>query len=993
MPSSRNRAGRVAFVCVTLVAGATRTLWAQGAEEALESAGTEAELEAELAAEDAASSRALAKPVEQGKGAIVGTVTDAKFHEPIVEASVAVIGATNRGFTDLNGRFRLELPPGAYDLRVTFELHRPARVARVVVEPGRLTTLDFSLLPDESAVESIQVESEVDQASVEGQALRRKRDAAVGDSVGRAEIARTPDRNAAEAARRVVGASVVAGRYVYVRGLGERYTNASLNGAPLPSPEPDRNTVPLDLFPALVLESLTINKTFTPDQPADFAGGSVRLATRRFPSERLVQLSLNAGFNTRTTLRQGLGYTGSATDFLGFDSGLRQLPGGVPGYVVVTGASKPDGGTVSAEETAEVSRRLSSRMSTRRQLMPPNHGGSLVLGDAWKVGGARKLGALAALSYSRSFQSTRGEIVRVYGLPTGDRQELRPLVDYRAERGVDSVRWGAFATVSYEVSGQDRLSLDGMHSQSADDSAAELEGRAESVSAQVHATRLGYASRALSFGQLRGEHELPKLMGARLDWYASLSHATRNEPDTRANLYQLRTDLEPVAWQWQAGAQSGSHLFADQAEHQRGVGVDYTQPLGVAERAPKLKVGGALSSRERDFGARRFELAKGRTTPEQEARFFRCPGAVFSLDCSDRLFQTSSVGTLLTGSEKTRENDAYRASLAVYAAYAQVDVEPIQRLRLVAGSRVEVTRERIESYDPFAVEKTPISGSIAQTDWLPALSMVYRATPSVNTRFALSRTLARPQLRELAPFVLNPYFGGLSTQGNPGLRMTHVTNLDLRVEHFPSLREVLAFSIFYKHFQDPIEEVLKSRGGLYVSYDNARGADLIGMELEGRRGLGTVARALSDFSLLANVTLVKSRVELATLGASTNPSRPLSHQAPYMVNLALDYASPTARTQLRLLYNVSGARIVQVGADGLQDIFERPRHLLDFTALQALGSHFELKLAALNLLDSPVRLTQSGVDPDGPGGAKPAEFTTGEYRTGTTFSLSLAYTR
>lgn len=975
------------LACLFLHVCAARSVRAQNTGDAGEAEPTDAELEAELVAEEAASARALAKPVAQGKGAIVGTVSDSKFQDAIVEASVAVVGAKSRAYTDLNGHFRLELPPGVYDLRISFELYRPARAARVVVEDGRLTTLHVSLVPDETAVETVVVEEVVDDASLEGQALRRKRSAVMADGVGRSEIARTPDRNAAEAARRVVGANVVAGRYVYVRGLGERYSNASLNGAPLPSPEPDRNTVPLDLFPALALESLSISKTFTPDTPADFAGGSVRLATRHFPSQSLVQLSITGGVNTKTTLRHGLAYTGSGTDFLGFDSGLRQLPSDVPSYVVVPGATKPDGGTVSSAEVAEVSRRVSSRMSTRRQLMPPNHGASLVLGDAWKLGGSRKLGALLALNYARNFQSTRGEIVRVYGLPTGASQGLRPLADYRVERGVDSVRWGAFGSVAFEISATDRLSVDGLRSQSADDNAVELEGRAESVSARIHATRLSYASRALSFAQLRGQHEFPTLANSQLDWFASLSHASRNEPDTRANLYQLRSDLSPVAWQWQAGAQSGSHFFADQGESQRGAGVDYTQPLGNAEGAPKIKLGGALSSRDRDFTARRFELAKGRVSPEQDARLFRCVGETFSLACSDQLFQAGNVGTVLAGGEKTRENDAYTANLGVYAAYAQLDVEVLRRLRVVTGARVEVTREGIASFDPFAVQKTPISGKIAQTDWLPALSVVYGATSKVNARFAVSRTLARPQLRELAPFVFNPYFGGLSTQGNPALRMTHITNVDLRVEHFPTLNEVLAFSVFYKRFQDPVEEVLRSRGNLYVTYDNARGADLIGVELEGRRSLAFLAQALRGFSLLANVTLVKSRVELLALGLNTNPSRPLSQQAPYIFNVALDFAVPTTRTQLRALYNVSGARLVQVGSDGLQDIFEQPRHLLDLTAAQVLGSHFELKLNALNLLDAPIRLTQSATRAD------TRQFTTGEARTGTTFYLSLAYTR
>lgn len=964
-------------------------------EEMPSDAEMEAEMAKELANEDAAGAAALTRPPPKGKGAIVGIVTDTKFNETIIEAPVTVIGTKTRTFTDIEGRFRLELAPGTYNIRVSYELHQPARVEQVVVKAGEITRIDASLIPDESAVETVEIVSDVDKTSLEGQTLERRRSAAVGDGVGRADIARTPDRNAAEAARRVVGASIVGGRFVYVRGLGERYTNASLNGSPLPSTEPDRNTVPLDLFPALVIDSLTINKTFTPDQPADFAGGSVRIFTRQFPRETLLQLSLNVGLNTATTFRDGLGYSGSSTDWLGFDGGLRQLPDGVPDYQVAEGLPKPDGSDITAEEAKGFSRLLNSRMSTRKQFMPPNHGGSLVLGDSWKVGNEQKLGALLALSYSRSFQIIEDEIVRVYGLPGAGETDLRPLVDYRADRGIDTVRWGAFASVSYEISRRHRISLNGLHSQSADDTATEMEGKSSGTNTGTfHLTRLSYASRALDFGQLKGEHEFPSLMNARLDWFLALSRASRNEPDTRDNRYRFQDEGMPQVWTWQAAAQSGSHFFADQGETQRGAGLDWTQPFSHAENAPKLKLGGMASERSREFDARRFEFARGsRLTPAQSA-LFSCEGRGFQNDCSDKLFQSRNVGSVVNATEKTRENDAYDASLDVYAGYLMLDGEVIKSLRAVGGVRAEVTRQSIDSFDPFATTEAPINGSIEETDFLPAISLAYAATSKATTRMSVTRTLARPQLRELAPFAINPYFGGFQTQGNTELNLTYITNADLRFEYFPTLREVLAFSVFYKSFKDPIEEVIRTRGeGAYITFENAKGADLIGVELEARKGLGFIAPVMREFSVLANVTLVKSKVQLTTIGTNTNASRPLSNQAPYIVNLALDYSHEATKTQARVLYNVNGARIVTVGSERMEDIYERPRHLVDMTIVQGIGAHFEVKATVQNLLNAAVRLSQEGfVDPDGDGPKGPKRFITGEYKTGTTFGLAASYT-
>jgi TonB-dependent receptor len=313
------------------------------------------------------------------------------------------------------------------------------------------------------------------------------------------------------------------------------------------------------------------------------------------------------------------------------------------------------------------------------------------------------------------------------------------------------------------------------------------------------------------------------------------------------------------------------------------------------------------------------------------------------------------------------------------------DFELLDSLRLVAGPRLEVTDQFIRTVDPFSATAVPEEYRIEETDVLPGASLVYGAAKRVNARFAASRTLARPQLRELSPFNNAPYFGGYPVQGNPDLELTYITNLDTRFEFFPTLREVLAFSFFYKHFVDPIEEVLRVRTETpYISYDNADGADLMGVELEARKDLEFASPVLKDFAVTANLTLAHSQVKLRDPGIATNPSRPLSNMSPYIVNFSLDYVSQDSRWQARVLYNVHGPRLNTVGLDGMQDIYEEPRHLIDLTVVKGFGEHFELKGNAQNLLFAPVRFTQEG--PDG------KENLTTRYQPGATFTLTGAYT-
>ncbi|MEJ7729168.1 MAG: TonB-dependent receptor [Polyangiaceae bacterium] len=933
------------------------------------------------------------RPPPKGKGVIWGTVTDTKFNEPILEGPVSVVGTKIQGRTDIDGRYRLELPPGKYTLRFWYEMHRSARVDVVVVE-GKVVRVDAKLVPDESEVETVEVVTEADRTSLEGQTLERRRSASIGDGVGRAEIARTPDRNAAEAAQRVVGASIIGGRFVYVRGLGERYTNASLNGAPLPSPEPDRNTVPLDLFPSLVIDSITIAKTFTPDMPADFAGGSVRLATRQFPRETLFQVSLTGQYNTESTFQSAPGYEGSGTDWLGFDGGIRGLPAEVPDYKVAEGETRPDGTPITDDEIIAVGRSVNSKMSTQPRTLPPGFGGSMVIGDSFKLGATQKIGALAALNYSRSSQRRSDEVLRTYGNPGEGQTGLRPLTDLRAETGIDRVRWGAFGSVTWEFTAHNRITLSGLHSQSADSEARELEGEYLGTgTGRYHTTRLSYVSRALDFGQLKSENELPSLNNAKLDVYLSLARASRDEPDTRSNVYRLNEDVSPQFWVWQIGVQSGSHFFSDQTENMRGGGIDFTLPLSKAETAPKLKMGGMVSMRAREFSARRFELAPVVPFPAAQQPFIVCPGSEYPLDCPDKLFVAGNVGPVMSFGEKSQPNDAYDADLDVYAGYLMADTPLSKEVRAILGARMEHTNQTIDSFDPYAIEETRIGAKINETDLLPALALVYALSPKANTRLSIARTLARPQLRELAPFVFQPYFGGYPTQGFPDLSLTYITNADLRVEYFPTLREVLALSVFYKRFKDPIEEVLLPKTETaYVSYRNADGADLMGIELEARKHLGFMAPALNDFTLIGNLTVARSQVTLSQVGVNTNATRPLSNQSPYIVNLALDYAPEKTKTVIRLQYNVYGPRIVTVGLEGLQDIYEQPRHMVDLTVVQGIGKHFEIKATAQNLLFRPARVTQKFKDPDGDGPQEEDEFVVNEYDTGATFGLSASYT-
>ncbi len=910
----------------------------------------------------------ITRPPARGMGAVAGIILDPVTSEPLMEVAVTITDAKGKKVevvSDLEGRYRADLPPGKVTLRAFVDGYRPVRMDQVVVVRGAITNLPLSLETDteQAAEEEFVVEAELAQSSVEGQILERQRSVQAKDAIGRAEIAKSPAANAAQAAQRVVGANIVDGRFVYVRGLGERYTNGLLNGSPVPSPEPDRAAVPLDLFPSLVLESVSISKTFTPDMPADFAGGSVNIVTRTIPDKFLFGASVTGGYRVGTTFHERLNYRGSATDFLGFDNGLRALPRSLPGdYSLGRTSSRPDGEGVTIEERVAAGRAMNTYMTTTDSIAPPDHGLSLVVGNGWDLGNQRRIGAVLALHYSRSFL-IRDEVRRDFTASAEESDGKVAMVDYDSELGRESVRAGAYGSLAYQFSPRHTLQLTALASQLSDDDAVNYGGFNRYRATSISATRLRFVSRSLWYGQLRGTHELPEANRGQLTWNLNVSTAGRYEPDTRDTVYQYNAVRN--WWGYVDGSDSGKHFWADQSELVRGGGLDYSQPLTRSEDGPKLKLGGLLNSKDRKFRARRFALRP--TLPATRAGQV-CTGESLDPRCVDGLFRTSRIDSefsdtgLLWFSEFTRGSDSYDAGLDVYAGYAMAELPVTTRLRGIIGGRLEVTRQEVLPANPLGIAEEVEDASLHSTDLLPAVTAIYRLTDKQSLRSTVSKTLARPQLRELAPFTYTNYFGGHEEQGYPDLQLTHITNADLRWEYFPSLREVFAVSVFGKHFSDPIEPVILPGGGEHgiVTYRNSESARLLGAELESRAGLGLVHPALDNFSAMANLTVAWSRITVDQTGVDyiTNLKRPLVNQAPWVMNLALDYSHEPLGIESRLLYNVTGRSLVEVGTEGLDDRYLQPRHMLDLMVSKQLTEHVSLRGTVSDIVNASYVVTQ-----------------------------------
>ena len=893
---------------------------------------------------EAAEEEAAPQKLPKGKGRIEGVVIDAKTGEPLIEAQVTVLPVKRRVLTDVEGHYTVDLKPGTYDLRIFAELLRPRRFTAVKVEPGRTIRLDISLgaeAEERIAVQEVVVVARPDAATEAVQLVRRQKSSAVSDAISAEQIARTPDSNASEAVKRVVGATIQDGRYVIIRGLGGRYSLALLNGVPLPSPDPDLPSAPLDLFPSALLANLTVAKTFTPDLPGNFAGGALLIETRDYPTRFILKLRLNSVADTQATFRHVNTYQGGSIDFLGYDDGTRDLPRTIPRDRL---AQAPP---FSAPELTEMGRSFQNRWSLRKHNTTPSLGVGATVGDSISVAG-RRLGYLATVSYSDRWARQRAHLA-LAGRRNPDGSYRPSDLQQDVETGTETAAVGALVNVGYMLAPTHRLGLISLYTHSTEDSASEGTGT-DNAGGVLDRLRFRWLERRMQFNQLSGEHAFSagKLVW---NWQAHLAFTAQNEPDTRDLLRVLSGDgLYRIGF----GSGAAERTFGDLHEVTAGAGTDLSVPF----TAVRFKAGGGFTVSPRESRVRRFH-------------FQPTDLGVAALP-SDQAFAPANIGTAFAFSEVTQRNlDAFDATRAVYSGFAMADIVKFDPLRFIAGARYEVATTNLTIGNWMGASPSMIT-RLNRTDQaiLPSANVVYSVSQRSNLRLAYSGTVARPHLRELSS---SPYFDYVrlrATSGKQDLAQTFIHNADLRWETFLTGSEVVAASAFYKYFQKPIERTTTTAGdGQNITFNNADSAQEVGVEFEARVNGDRLHPRLTPLFLGANVSAIVSRVRVPPPAGAVMPgaetTRPLQGQSPYVVNAEIGFRNES--TQLSLLYNVFGRRISEVGTAGNGDVYEEAFHRLDVAWNQKLGRGLNLKLSGTNLLNQRVSYRQGEAGDTGSG--------------------------
>lgn len=892
----------------------------------------------------------------QQTGTITGRVVDAANGEPVIGAAVRVEGAPKMGaMTNVSGSFTIRnVPAGAVSFVVTSVGYGSKTIEKVMVRAGATTTQDVSLAGQAIQGSTVNVRATAGRGTDNAALTERKRSATVSDAISSQEIARAPASDAGDAMKRVTGVSVVGDKYVVVRGLSERYSSTQLNGVNLPSPEPEKKVVPFDMFPSSMISRLTTIKTFTPDNPGDFAGGLVKITTKEFPESFLLSFSASTGMNSQTQGASALDYAGGSTDYLGLDDGTRALPAGLA-----------PGRRQTLESQADLLNQFTNRVySPTSASLPVNQSYSLSLGNLYDIG--IPIGVLVAGSYANSSSYRTEE--QTYPLLQRGSDGLRDSrYDYDVRRGDNSVLWGGLANLSAQLSPAHKVSLKAVYNHSSEDEARSIEGSySQSTVGEIRYQRLRFLERTIGSLQLDGEHQLDGFLGSKIDWRVAQSSADRAEPDNRSTTY-FKSSGDPNFYFANNFGSNNGRFFSDLADVERNAGLDWAIPMSIwGDGVARVKVGGLARFREREFAARRF--------------VFGTSSSDFSILglAPEQLFTPENIRSgVITFNDETQPTDAYEATERVLAGYAMIDMPITTDLRFIGGARFEQWNVDLGSVDQITgLSDTALGASRSIADILPSVNLIYALDSEMNLRASATQTLARPEFRELAPFRFDDY--RQSNYGNPALQPTSIVNLDLRWEWFPAGGEVLAATVFYKDFDKPIEQFYLVGSGISVEPVNASSAISYGAELEARRSLGFIGSTFENFSLGANLTIVDSKVSFDdgefvevfdgvgttrySTGILTSSSRPLQGQSPYVVNATLGYDNQEWGTSATLLYNVFGDRLSVVGTEGIPNAYEQARNTLDFSVSQKLPAGLQFRLAARNLLDAETILRQEFSD-------------------------------
>lgn len=856
---------------------------------------------------------------------ISGKIIDESNSQPLVGATVVLKNNSAKTLSDVDGVYRFtKLHNGNYIIQVSYVGYVSKKISDIEVKNGEITNLNIALsFTQNTTLQNVVLTTTgAKRESINSILIARKNAAVVSDAISADMIRRSPDKNVSDVLKRVSGTSIQENKFVIVRGMSDRYNEALLNGALLPSTEADRKTFAFDIFPSDIIDNITIIKSASAEYPGSFAGGLILVNLKDVPDKNYFAFKTGAGINTITTGKSYYHQDNSNSDYIGIDNGLRALPNNFP--------SNADFNALPVKEKQKLGQQFSNGWQLHKDVAPLNS--LLQLSGAVTTNAKNnypRFGALFALSYNSTYRTSH-IVNRDYGavkvLPDSVDKGI-PYYDYNDTFTTQNILSSALANFTVKINPNNKFFFNNLLAVNSTIQTVVRGGQSQAgtgVLSPYYAYAHGFQSNVIYNGQVGGEHYLSKLK-LRIKWLTYLTNFHKNEPDYRQMIYFKPYENQPfyayLATPTVSSTTNGGTIFYyDTKDVAKGINIDFNKSFKFLNNTQSLKFGFASfnDSRKRDGRFLRIDQNDGGRF--DQSLLTLAPDKIFAKNNFD-----SRTGFVLTDFAQ-RQWYYYQGTQTNTAGYVMLDNKFTNKIRFSYGLRVENYNNKVRSFQDV-VKKLKVDTT--HLDYLPSANFIYSVLPKANIRLSYSRTVARPLYRELAAtqfydFILNAiYYGGY-------LNETKIDNYEVRWEQYFKDAQYYSVSAFYKKFKDPIEQkiVISGADSKTITWQNAPSAKNEGIELEARKNLDFISPALSEFYLYANTAFIKSTAYVVGNGSDT-ANRPLQGQSPYIFNASIQYTNAQTGINISALYNVIGERIFLVGGNQEPYVWEKPHPQLD----------------------------------------------------------------
>nr|WP_321221538.1 TonB-dependent receptor [uncultured Psychroserpens sp.] len=881
--------------------------------------------------------------VNAQKGIVAGNIIDGEFVEPMAFANILVKGTTTGTTSDFDGKYNLELDPGTYTLVFSFVGYNTQEIVDVVIKAGEVTELDVTL--QTNSLDTIILTTSVKKNTESAVLNLQKKSVTLLDGLSAQAIKSSGAGNVAAAVKNVPGVSIQGGKYVYVRGLGDRYTKSILNGIDIPGLDPDRNTIQMDLFPTSILDNVIVLKSAAAEYPADFTGGIIDIITKDFPTKAEYAISLGSSYNPDMHFNENyLTSEGSDTDIFGYDDGSRNLP--INRYQPIPATSENN------ELLTTLTNSFQKELAAKQERSGMDVDFGFTLGNQYDIGDD-KIGYQASFSYKNTttFYENRVDGAYIKNPQDTSEYELLAALDSKGSEGINNVILNGLAGIAYKTD-KSKFKVNILHIQNGESSAGFFDqiisqdgtgGALEPLTKNA----IAYTERSITNLLLTGKHRLNSIGDEKafnFEW--KLSPTFSKVMDKGHRITPLQQSDNGNSFLSPSASTFPIQLWRNLLEESWNGKVDLDKTINLFNRPAKIKFGGAYTYKFRDFSIDDY------TFNIRGNQSFIANGDVNNLLASENVWNpTSDAGTYLINIDTFNANDAYEGEQHIGANYVSLEFNVSEKMKTVVGLRTEFFKSYYTGQDGQEVFDRELV--LDEFDFFPSANLIYALNDDDNIRASYSRTTARPSFKEQSNSqIFDPITGRLfiGALGVKPLVPTYINNFDVRYEHFGEKGQMFAISGFYKGFTDAIEQQFFVNAPTQLTVGNLGDANVIGAELEVRQRLGFITEGLNDLKINANVSIIKSeltmsddefqgRLASARDGETIDKKRDLQGQAPYLINVGLDYNNDDIGLQTGLFFNVQGKTLEVVGIREVPDVYTKPFNSLNFTLNKTFGEN------------------------------------------------------